>query len=174
MSLRAGVSFKRTDVGQKVVGRVFGINPDFDRVPVYGQLVLCIGYFFPFGNFDLQLYQINPCDCFRHRVLDLQSRVHLQEVEVQLLIHNELDCSCVVISAGLCNVDSRSTHGATNFRSQYGRRRFLYYFLMPPLNRTLAFEQMDNISMLIAENLDFNVPWFRNVFLNKHGPVPKR
>ena len=43
---------------------------------------------------QLPLDEVGPGDHFSDRVLDLQARVHLHEVKVLLVVHDELDRSC--------------------------------------------------------------------------------
>ena len=43
------------------------------------------------GNQDLALHQVDAGDELRNRMLHLDARVHLDEVEVAVLVHQELD-----------------------------------------------------------------------------------
>src|SRR5262245_15720926 len=43
---------------------------------------------------------------------------------------------------------------------------FLDYFLMTPLQRTVAFAQMNNIPGAVTQNLDFNMPGVADVSLH--------
>ncbi len=45
------------------------------------------------GDAYLFVHQIEPRNELRHRMLDLQTCVHLEEVEVPLLVRDELDGS---------------------------------------------------------------------------------
>src|SRR5215813_9681431 len=42
---------------------------------------------------------------------------------------------------------------------------------MAPLDRALAFENVNGISMGIAQNLKFDMAWLKNVFFDKHTIV---
>ena len=43
------------------------------------------------GDQDLALHQIDARDRFRHRMLHLDARVHLDEIKIAILVHQELD-----------------------------------------------------------------------------------
>jgi len=53
------------------MGRVFGIEARFNRVPHSLNIVLFPGQRFAFGHANLPFDQIQPRDEFRHRMLDL-------------------------------------------------------------------------------------------------------
>src|SRR5690349_4599506 len=42
---------------------------------------------------------------------------------------------------------------------------------MAPLDRALALENVNRVSMRIAKNLEFNMPWLADVFLDEHPIV---
>ena len=60
--------------------RILGIDPAFDGMP--GVVNLPSGILHPFsgGNPDLRLDQIHSGDKLRHGMLDLNTRIHLNEV----------------------------------------------------------------------------------------------
>src|ERR1700678_35132 len=45
---------------------------------------------------------------------------------------------------------------------------------MPPLHRTLAFSQIHHVSVLIAQDLNLNVPTLLQIFFEIHSAVAKR
>jgi hypothetical protein len=45
---------------------------------------------------------------------------------------------------------------------------------MPPLNRTFALEEVQNIPVCIAEDLELDVPSVRDVLLEKHATIAER
>src|SRR5256885_10022175 len=49
----------------------------------------------PGGNGDLQLHEIEPSDLLRYRMLHLQARVDLQEIKIEVRVHQKLDCASV-------------------------------------------------------------------------------
>ncbi len=69
--------------GLKISSGILGVHPALDHVtPQCRQLEYrkrCSGC-----DADLLLYQIDPGDHLRHRVLHLDARVHLHEVELPI------------------------------------------------------------------------------------------
>jgi hypothetical protein len=53
-------------------------------------------------------------------------------------------------------------------------RRFFNYLLVAPLNRALAIEEVQDTAIVIAENLNFDVPWLLDVFLDIEARIAKR
>ena len=53
---------------------------------------------------NLQLHQVQSRDQFRHRMLDLQARIHFQEIEIlfEVRVHQKLDGAGIVIVGSLC------------------------------------------------------------------------
>ena len=68
------------------VFRVFGIDAAFDGVAADYDVLLTVGNAFPGGNAQLLLDDIHAGDHFGDRVLHLDTRVHLDEVELTVLI----------------------------------------------------------------------------------------
>src|SRR3954453_6637246 len=64
---------------QEITRRVFCIDARLDRVAAHRQFVRTLGEWFAGRYTKLPLYEIEPGNGFCHRVLDLQSRVHLHE-----------------------------------------------------------------------------------------------
>jgi len=50
------------------------------------------------GDHDLALDQVHVRDHFRYRMLDLNARVHLDEVKAALLIHEKFDGAGIVVA----------------------------------------------------------------------------
>ena len=54
-----------------------------------------------FGDADLGLHQVDAGDLFRHSVLDLEARVHLDKVVPAVLVDQELDGAGVGVAGVL-------------------------------------------------------------------------
>ena len=66
--------------GQEACARVLGVDPALDRVAGEVDLVLAERQGVAGGDQDLLPHQVEPGHLLGDRVLDLQPRVHLQEV----------------------------------------------------------------------------------------------
>jgi hypothetical protein len=108
------------------------------------------------GDAQLLLHQVEPGDRLGDRVLDLQAGVHLDEVELAVLIE-ELDGAGAAIlhfghgvGAGLADLLAlRLVQG--------GREGFFPDLLVAALQRTVALAQIDRIALAVAKHLDFDV-----------------
>ena len=102
--------------------------------------------------------QILSGNGFGDRMLNLQSRIHLHEKELAARIQQKLDRTRSDITDCLGSLDCRCAHGPAQFDGQSWRWRFFHHFLMAPLDRAIAFMQIDAIPLLIAEHLNFHMP----------------
>ena len=79
---------------------MFSINAALDGVTAtQNRAVQYIFETFSSGDQNLALHQINICDHFRDRMLNLNARVHLDEVKPSVFVHQKFDC------AGICVTD---------------------------------------------------------------------
>src|SRR2546421_307936 len=82
--------------------------------------------------------QIDPGDELGHRMLDLQPRVHLEEVKALVLPGDELNGACAVVAHGLCERDRLLAHLLADRGVEQRRWRFLDDFLVAALDRAFA------------------------------------
>ena len=108
-------------------------------------------------------------------MLDLDARVHLDEVKARLFIfisisifvrvHEEFD------GAGIVVADSaeRFADDIPDFLAQLGRhlygRRLFDQLLVAALNRALAFPQADDVAVLVGQYLEFDVARVLDILL---------
>ncbi len=72
------------------------------------------------GNANLQMYQIQPGDQLGDRMLHLQTRVHLKEVKILLLVDEKLNRTGVRVTGGLRDPDGDCAHLSAHFRIDHG------------------------------------------------------
>src|SRR5882757_7331558 len=107
-------------------------------------------------------------------MLHLQTRVHLEEIERSVLIDDELDGARIDIADRLRGGDSGAAHLPSERSVDAGRRSLLDDFLMPPLNRAVALEQMHDIAMRVGEDLHLDVTRSGQETFEKDGAVTER
>ena len=90
-------------------------------------------------------------------MLDLQPRIHLQEVEVLLGIDDELDRAGGLIADRVGQRDGLAAHGGARALVEERARRLLDDLLMAALDRAFALAQMDDVAVAVAEHLDLDV-----------------
>src|SRR5579864_3107010 len=97
-------------------------------------------------------------------MLDLDARVHLDEIEPPVLIE-ELDrADADIFELG----DGARDDGADLLALDGVERRggaFLPDLLMAPLERAIALAEMDRAALAVAEHLDLDVPGLGEIFL---------
>ena len=64
----------------------------------------------PRGHVELEVHEVQRGRELRHGVLHLKSRVHLQKVEVPVLVHQELDGSRILVIGGARHAQCRFPH----------------------------------------------------------------
>ena len=106
---------------------------------------------------DLQLDEVEAGHHLGHRMLDLQARVHLEEVGVAARVHQELQRARVPV-AGLPGEGHRQrAHALAQLRGHEGRRALLDHLLMAALDRALALEEVHDVAVVVGQDLDLDV-----------------
>ena len=102
--------------------------------------------------------QVDPGDRLGHRMLDLQPRVHLHEVEVARR-HRAGTRSCRRrrISTAFASATAAAPSFSRNAASTAGEGAFLDQLLVPPLHRAVALAEMHHIAVLVGEDLHLDV-----------------
>ena len=104
-------------------------------------------------------------------MLDLQPRVHLEEIEVAARPDDEFDRPGALVADGLGERHRLCAHRGARPRVEERRRRLLHDLLVAPLDGAFALAQMDDVAMRVAEHLDFDVARRLDEFLQEHALV---
>ncbi len=107
-------------------------------------------------------------------MLDLEPRVHLEEVELPVLVDDELDRTRAVVADRLRQGDGLLAHRLARVRVQERRRRLLDHLLVAALDRAFAFVQVDDIAVLVAHHLDLDVARLGDELLDEETIVAER
>ncbi len=166
------------DRRQEPAIRVLGVDARLDRVPVDRKLDLFLRQRFPGRHAQLPFDEVLPGDHFGDRMLDLQPRVHFHEIERSVAREavgsDEFDGAGADIADRFRRGDRRFAHRAAMRVLHAGSRRLFEHFLMAPLHRAIALEQIDGRTVRIGEDLDLDVPGRGQVFLDQHAIVAER
>ena len=106
-------------------------------------------------------------------MFDLQTGVHLKKVEILGSVHDEFNGTRTGIANGLGQCDRLFTHRLTGGFIEEWAWGLFDHFLVPALDRTFAFAQIDAVAMGITQHLNFDVTRLGNEFLNKNAIVAK-
>ena len=123
---------------------------------------------------DLPRDEVETGDELRDPMLDLEPRVHLEEVVVAVGVHEELD------GRGIMELD-RAGHPAGTFEQRgarlvpdAGRWRLLHELLVTSLDRAIPLAQHGESALSVAEQLNLDVPGRTDQPLHVHRPVAER
>ena len=152
---------------------ILSVDPTLNCGPSGFDLALSKRELLACGDEDLRFDQVDTRNHFAHRMLDLDSSVDFDEVEIILLIDDELYGRCIVIIRLLDHPDRCVAHGFSRRFGKPGRWALLDEFLMPTLDRTISLMKMHDIAVLVCDDLDLDMPRPIDVTLKINPRVPK-
>src|SRR6266478_4241881 len=159
--------------GHEVGVGVLGVDAAFDGVAAEGNVLLRVAELLPCGDPDLLAHQVAPRHELGHGVLDLQPRVDLEEVELAVAIHEELDGAGIYVARRPRDPAGRLAHLAPQLGGDAGRWALLDELLIPALDRALALAEMNDGAVGVGEDLDLDVARRGDVLLDVDGRVAK-
>ncbi len=160
--------------GQEVAIGVLRVDAGLDRRPVERDVGLLDGERLAGGDADHLLDEIDAGDELGHGMLDLQARVHLEEVEALVLPGDELDGAGGVVADRLGERDRLHPHPLAGRGVEQRARRFLDHLLVAALDRAFALAEIDDVAVLVAEHLDLDVAGIDDELLDEHAVVAER
>ena len=164
----------RTGLRQEAAIGVFGIKPCLDRMTVDTHLVLRKRQPFARRHAQLPFDQVDPGHHLGHRMLDLQPRIHLEEIVIAVRPEHEFDRASPDIADRRCGAQPvRADHGA-KIIAKRRRRRLLDHLLVPPLGRAVALAEMDEITQSVAEDLHLDMARRLDQLFEQQPPVSER
>src|SRR5579883_1503857 len=118
------------------------------------------------GHMELLANEIETNNLLGHRMLDLNTRIHLHEVKIVVLIEKEFDRTSANIADARGAFHRCRTHSITHLFRNDRRGRLLYQFLVTTLNGALTLVIVNDGTMGIAEDLNLNVAWLIDILLD--------
>jgi len=95
---------------RKIAERIFRVDAAFNGMTVERYIFLRQGEFFPGGNADLFLDDVNAGDHFRNRMFHLHTGVHFHEIELVVIAQQKFNGSRTDVFGCLGGFDSRFAH----------------------------------------------------------------
>ena len=154
--------------------RVFNIQARFNRMTSHLDISLRCRQSLARRHAQLPLHQVVPGDHFSYRVLNLQARVHLQKIVLQVLVHDELHRACALVAHRQSSGYRIAAHGFAHGGVDYGRWRFLNDFLPSALCGAIALAQVNCVAVRVCKHLYFDMPAVVDQTLQHQGTVTKR
>ena len=131
------------------------------------------GSFSPAAIADLLLHDVDAGDQFGHRVLDLDARVHLDEVELAVLVQ-ELEGAGAAVADLLAGGGAAVADALDHAAGMPGRRRFLDDLLVAALHGAVALAQPDRVAVkVVGQHLDLDVARVLQELLHVDLGLPK-
>src|SRR6266540_155298 len=156
--------------GREVLRRVLGVDAALDRVAAHDHVLLPVSERLAGGDLDLLAHDVDAGDHLGHAVLDLHSRVHLEE-EVLAVLKQTLDGPGGAVADGPGGVGPDLADPPAQLRVDGGCGRLLDQLLVAPLHRAVSLEQVDDVVVLVGEHLDLDVARVGQVALHVDGRV---
>src|SRR5205085_1934337 len=132
--------------------RIFGVDAALDRVAVEADVFLAQRELFAGRYQELLADEIGTGHELGHRMLDLDARVHLDEVEAAVL-EEELERAGAAIADAKARLDAYLADLGALLRRDAGRRRFLDDLLVAALHRAVALAEMDRVPLAVGKHL---------------------
>ena len=143
---------------------IFGVNAAFDGMTTEGNVLLAITKLLTEGHANLFLNDIDAGNHLGHRVFDLNTRIHLDEIKLAVLVE-KFEGSRTTVT----NLAAGFGTTLANTRNETGRnmrRRCLFdHLLMATLHRAISLTKVNRILVLVGKHLNFNMAWiFEELF----------
>ncbi|MNU55664.1 hypothetical protein D3C71_447460 [compost metagenome] len=145
----------QTGAGNEAVG-IFGIDAALDRVSLADDVLLRNFQRMAESDEKLLAHQIHARGHFRDRMFDLQTGVHLDEVEFTVFVE-KLEGADAAITDLAAGFNAAIADKGRNIRRDADGRTFLDDFLVAALHRAVAQANPDAAALAIAENLNFDM-----------------
>ena len=162
---------ERARARQEALLGILRVQAQFDGVAV-GRYALVAdqraGQGLARGHAQLQFDEVEPEGHFGDRMLHLQARVDLHEVEIAALPDDEFHCSGIHVAERAARRHGGFTHARTQIGREEGRRRLLQDLLVAALRRALTLVEMHQVAVAVAEDLELDVARPFDVAFQQH------
>ena len=142
--------------GHEALGGILRVDPALDARSALRDLLLRPRQRLPGRDAELGRHQVEPGHLLGHRMLHLQARVHLEEVEL-VALDDELHGPRVHVAHRAGPRHRGLGEPGLQGRGQVGRGALLDQLLVPALDRALALVEMHHAAARVAEDLDLDV-----------------
>ncbi len=153
---------------------VLGVDARLDGVTAQEHVALLQVERSPCGDLELAADDVDARDQLGDGVLDLDARIHLQEVPAAVGSQEELGSAGPGVADDLGEPQSRGAELAPELPSHAGRGRLLDHLLVAPLHRAVTLAQVQPATVGVAQDLHLDVPCAVDVALVEQAAVAER
>ena len=165
------IAHEAPDRRREIAIGILGVDPALDRPAGELDVALLERELLAGRDADHLLDEIDAGDQLGHRMLDLEPRVHLEEIEAAILPGDEFHRAGAVVADRLGERHRLLAHLGARLRVEQRARRFLDDLLVAALDRAFALAEMDHVAVLVAQHLDFDVARIGDELLDEHAIV---
>ena len=159
--------------GDKTVLGIFRADAALDGVAALEEVFLPEAQRLAHGHAELFLHEVNAHHLLGYGVLNLQAGVHLEEIEVAVLVDEELYGARAAVVDGLGCGHGLLAHLLAELRGEERRGAFLDDFLVAALHGALTVVQVYDVAVGVAKDLELYMVGFLDKFLKVNGVVTK-
>lgn len=174
VTTRRAVDLDLSSVGLEALGGILGGDSALDSETTSGNAVLGetkLAQSSTSGNLDLSSDDVDASDLLSDGVLDLDTRVDLDEVVAVLLVNQELRSACIAVAGSLGQTDSIVENVVTDIGRKVLGRGNLNDLLVSSLDGAVTLVQVDNVAVVVTEKLDLDVLGLVKESLDEDGTV---
>ncbi|MNF72928.1 hypothetical protein D3C84_549180 [compost metagenome] len=146
-------------------GRIFGVDPAFDGMATDADVLLGDRQGLAGGDAQLLLDEIHTGDHLGDRVLDLDPGVHLDEVELAVLVQ-ELEGARTAVADFETGAHAALTDELAHLFGDAGCRRLFHHLLVTALHGAVPLTQIEGGTLTVCQHLDLDVARVLQVFLH--------
>ena len=150
-----------------------GVDAALDGRPLDVDVLLGEVQLHPGGDADLPLDDVHPGDQLRHRVLHLQTGVHLHKVEVPVFVHQKFHGARVDVPRGPGGPGGGLHQLLPGLGRDAGGGGLLDELLVVLLDGALPLPQTHDVPGLVGQQLHLDVLDRVQVLFQVHPAVPK-
>ena len=135
---------------------ILGVETRLDRVAARCHVALRERERLAARHAELPLHDVDAVHLLGHRMLDLEPRVDLEEVDLAT-VHQHLDGARSDVPDRAGEADRRFEESPAHFRREIGRGRLLHHLLVPSLRRAVALAEVEHRAVLVGQQLHLDV-----------------
>src|SRR5262249_23364520 len=136
--------------------RVLGVDAALHGVAADLHVALAVGEALAAGDQQLRLHQVDAGDELGDRVLDLDAGVHLDEVELAVLVE-ELHGAGAAVADRLARLHAALAHEAPLADGDARGRGLLDDLLVAALHGAVALAEVDDVAVPVRQHLELDV-----------------